>query len=77
MANAKKCDICGKLYELYNTSIDCFEPNFVALLSLDSHGFEDGKYSSMHRPLELDCCPNCMKSIHDHIESLKPVAEEG
>ena len=64
MAIAKKCDVCGKLYESYNIKYDSKKPNGVKFLSIDNNG----KYFSYEA---LDLCPECMKSIMSYIESLK------
>ena len=64
MAIAKKCDICGKLYEQYNVKRDSKKPNGFHLLSIDSAG----KYFVYD---STDCCPDCMESILQHIERLK------
>lgn len=56
MAAAKKCDICGKLYELYNMEDDEENVNGLKLLNIDGTGryFEHGS---------IDCCPACMSTI--------------
>lgn len=64
MAFAKKCDICGKLYEVYNMKQNSEKTNGIMFLNID----ETRSYYS-HRA--IDCCPECMKSIKDHIEELK------
>lgn len=64
MALAKKCDICGKLYESYNTKNNTNEVNGYMLVNID----ELGKYYSHH---VVDCCPNCMDSIINHLKILK------
>ena len=64
MAAAKRCDICGKLYELYNVKRDSEKVNGLMFLNLD----EINKYFTHEA---IDCCPECIKSIKDHIESLK------
>lgn len=64
MAIAKKCDICGKLYERYNEKQNAEKPNGFHLLSID----ERGKYYSYKT---TDCCPDCMESILQYIERLK------
>ena len=64
MAIAKKCDICGKLYELYNVRCDSEKVNGLMFLNLDSKN----QYFTHNT---IDCCPECMKSIQDHIDSLK------
>lgn len=50
MAAAKKCDICGKLYEEYNFKQSKDNFNGFMLLNID------------YGPT-CDCCPKCIKSI--------------
>lgn len=64
MAIAKKCDICGKLYEVYNTKNDEENTNGFMFLNLDC---ERDYYT--HEP--IDCCPECMESIRNCIDRLK------
>ena len=64
MALAKKCDICGKLYEVYNFGKSSNKPNGFMLLNIDS------TMNYFKGPVR-DCCPECMNSIMKHIESLK------
>lgn len=64
MASAKKCDICGKLYEVYNDRKDADKVNGLRFLNIDANS----KYWSHDM---IDCCPECMQSIKNHIESLK------
>lgn len=63
MAAAKKCDICGKLYEEYNVKQSKDNFNGFMLLNVDYKG------SYFHGPA-YDCCPKCMKSIREHIKNL-------
>ena len=63
MAIAKKCDICGKLYEGYNFKQSAKDFNGFMLLNIDY------KSDYFHGPA-VDCCPECMKSILEHIDSL-------
>lgn len=65
MAKAKKCDICGKFYEMYNVRQDSRKPNGFQMLNIDADGrcYFSGP--------TVDCCPECMASIQNHIESLK------
>ena len=66
MAIAKKCDVCGKLYELYNLEHDEDKPNGITFLNIDyiqEHYYHD----------DLDCCPQCMNSIKDHLLMLSQV----
>ena len=59
MAIAKKCDICGKLYEFDRRA--------------EYHGFSyetmDIKGSIMNSKT-LDCCPECMDAIKKCVETL-------
>ena len=64
MSIAKSCDICGKLYPIYNTKKSENDTNGIMLLNID----EQMKYYS-HKP--LDCCPECMDSIKKRIKMLK------
>lgn len=64
MAFAKKCDICGFLYEGYNEKDSEKNPNGFMFVNLDSIG----KYYAHNAK---DCCPNCMKSILAYIKTLK------
>lgn len=73
MSKARKCDICGKLYESYNVKNDSKKPNSLQFISRD---IDDSTY----RYNVIDCCPKCMESIKDNIDYLKrmrgPVLEE-
>lgn len=65
MAIANKCDICGRLYEFYETRVPKVgEVNSFRYM-----------YTTPNREMigreYIDCCPKCMKSIIEHIESLK------
>lgn len=57
---ARKCDCCGKFYDMYNTdrgSNGKFLPNAIQLLSVNEEDvalFEDKV---------IDCCPSCMSVI--------------
>ena len=64
MANAKKCDICGRYYDAYNIQENEDEVNGLMFLNIDYAS----KYIS-HKP--IDCCQDCMKSIKNHIDVLR------
>lgn len=64
MALAKKCDICGKLYEIYGIQHNSKEPNGYMLLNVDCQQ----KYFTGST---VDCCPDCVDSILHHIQRLK------
>lgn len=71
MSIAKKCDICGKLYEPYKVKIDDREVNsFVFVNNVDEEGFyvvPDKAY---------DCCPECIKRIANYVDELRNGAEK-
>lgn len=65
MAVAKKCDCCGKLYEAYNYECRCADqPNGLQFLNIKL----DGEKAYIHD--FIDCCPDCMKNIQQHIKKL-------
>ena len=66
MALARKCDICGVLYESYETSIEGIgECNGIAFIHFGLYEFDKYVQKSM------DCCPKCFRSIQEHIKKLK------
>ena len=69
MALAKKCDICGKLYETYNFRKNQNEPSGIMLVNVCT----DDKYYSGD---VTDCCPECMNEIMETIKSLKKTQHE-
>ena len=64
MALAKKCDICGKLYEEYHTQLSNNDHNGLMFLNI----YHEQSYFSS---VMIDCCPGCMKSIKYHIDYLR------
>ena len=56
MAEAKKCDICGRLYEQYNAKIPAKYPNYISFNSEPYYG--PSKIIKTY-----DCCPECMYQI--------------
>lgn len=62
---AKKCDICGALYEPYNERIDPCNPSGFMLVNVCA----DGSY---YESDIADCCPKCMAAIMDAINRLRP-----
>lgn len=69
MALAKKCDICGKLYETYNFRKNQNEPSGIMLVNVCT----DDTYFSGD---VIDCCSECMDTIMETIKSLRPVTPE-
>lgn len=64
MTLARKCDICGVLYESYNEESDLENPNTIKFGNTDINDRVD-----WHE--DIDCCPNCMISIVTYIRNLK------
>lgn len=69
MALAKKCDICGKLYETYNFRKNQNKPSGIMLVNVC---VDDTFYSGD----VTDCCPECMAAIMNTVDSLMPKAPE-
>lgn len=69
MALAKKCDICGKLYETYNFRKNQNRPSGIMLVNVCT----DGDYFQGD---VRDCCPECMHVITEAIKSLGPAMPE-
>lgn len=69
MALAKKCDICGKLYETYNFRNNQLKPSGIMFVNVC---VDDTYYSGN----VTDCCPECMNTITDTINGLKPDGPE-
>lgn len=66
MSIAKKCDICGDFYPMYNFQNDRNKPNGFMFLNIDSQ-------MEYYSGAITDCCPRCMESIQNHIKSLKKI----
>lgn len=71
MANAKKCDACGKLYEIYGVDDLSFaifhgvnKPNAIDLMCIDEAG--DGNCIE-----ELELCPECMEKVQSLLKKIK------
>lgn len=64
MAVAKKCDICGQLYEIYNTRNDAKNVNGIMFVNIDG----ESKYYAHD---VMDCCPECIESIKQQIDILQ------
>nr|DAN18126.1 MAG TPA: Peroxide operon regulator stress regulator, DNA binding.75A [Caudoviricetes sp.] len=61
---AKKCDRCGKLYELYNTESNGKKCNGFLLLNIDA----DQKYYAQNM---YDMCPECMEALMKWLYAIK------
>ena len=56
MGFAKKCDRCGKLYEVYNSRNNSKEINGIILANFDEHG-------EYYADVKVDFCPDCKGSF--------------
>lgn len=70
MARARKCDICGELYESYNTVKNETKPNSFKLLNTD-----DSDQHWTHP--RTDACPTCMGKIMNLIKAIKEESKNG
>lgn len=61
---AKKCDRCGTLYEIYNTKSDRKKCNGLQLLNIDGNQ----KYWSQG---VYDLCPECMEGLMRWLYAIK------
>ena len=68
MASAKKCDLCGRLYEAYHVKNDSKKTNGIMFLNIDDRG----DYIKHHA---FDCCPTCMLEFEMCFEKLKKRGE--
>ena len=66
MADAKKCDICGKLYPKYDYEFADNEINGIAYVQ--EHYDVIGYFYA--RKITYDCCPDCLKSVIDYVTDL-------
>lgn len=73
MANAKKCDRCGRFYE--KRSIDCktINSNFVKNLEGNLLMYEVNSSSGFY----FDLCPICFRELMDFLNLEEVDEEEG
>ena len=70
MSRARKCDICGKLYEDYDTTVKgflCLERTSINSIMFIRKDLEN----AYNKNTTIDCCKECMRSILSHIAKLK------
>ena len=65
MAKAYKCDVCGNMYEPYNTKHDKNNTNGLVFINIDP------KDDCHYRNDRIELCPDCMNSIRLHIHNLR------
>ena len=68
MAIARKCDICGILYEIYTQEIENDVVNTIRFAYRNAYG-------NIENCSAIDCCPTCLESIKQHIEYLSKKEE--
>lgn len=69
MANAKRCDICGNYYEIYNTKNSPKKVNgFVYVNETEDRGYYAHGIQN--------CCPECMTAVKTFVEELKDFDKE-
>lgn len=66
MADAKQCDICGKLYEKYEHE---FAGNKINSISYNREIWDITGKGYMRKET-YDCCPDCLKSVIGYITDL-------
>lgn len=69
MALARKCDLCGKHHDIYNTKQSSEKHNAIRFLNVD-------KRDAYFEYEVIDCCPECMESIKAHIGKLSAEKEK-
>lgn len=60
---AKKCDRCGKYYEIYNVRHSADKTNGVMFVNID----ERGQYFSN---TAIDLCSECMEAIRNFVQGV-------
>lgn len=76
MANAKKCDICGKYYDV---------PELVAGLMYDDFRGtsmvrvlrKTGRCNHPHDVMQFDACESCLQDVLDYILTKRVESEKG
>lgn len=68
MKELKKCNICGREYEPYNTAPSEVDHNAILFMNIAMPGL------AYRGNGEIECCPNCMRSIKEYLDIL---AENG
>lgn len=62
MALAKKCDICGKLFEHYER-----KNGGINGISFIHNSYIGNQYKTV---TAMDACPGCLESIYTHLKKL-------
>ena len=75
MADAKKCDICGRFYELYGCQRP-FTSNANAFVFLYEDSFGEYKKAKYKGNTYMDCCKDCIDAIAALVDDLGKPGEE-
>lgn len=62
MVNAKKCDKCGKLYELYDREYHGMYINGISLVEMGTF------FGSHTTKMYIDLCPDCLTELTEWLE---------
>ena len=73
MADAKKCDRCGKLFESYNIDAGYKVPNRYMNILLKDVSLEKGTYKELG---DYDLCKECNESFLEWLSKPKAVKHE-
>lgn len=65
MANVKKCDICGKVYE------NKCHKKYIEIYVYDKKNTTCNEFVSFEDFNHIDCCPDCTDRILNFVNSMK------
>lgn len=63
MATVRKCDICGKVYDMYPTGTET-NMTISTMTRADAH-------SHVYGSKEMDCCSECTEKVLSFVDVLK------
>lgn len=74
MANARKCDICGRYYDAAEFDLECLDQwkntSMVRVLRLNPN-----KRGDPHDVMHFDSCEECLQDVLDYILTRKACSE--
>lgn len=70
MADAKKCDVCGKFYNIYSEVEIKDVGTFVGCKLLFTNAYANTRY------MNLDLCSDCMIKVHSLLNDIAKDAEK-
>ncbi len=76
MANAKKCDICGKYYDVAEQPDGLLYDDFrnTSMIRVLRH---TGTFSHPHDVMQFDACERCLQDVLDYILTKRVESEKG